>query len=319
MPSKWAGVGNARKMAMDLAYEMLKDKEGPIVNLDADSLVSKNYLKVIDTFFRCNAKVELANIFFHHNLDNGMNTTQIIEYEIHLRYFIQMQRYLSLPYAYHTVGSSFAVRGRAYLQVGGMNKRKAGEDFYFIHKFTKKGTIGEINGCTVIPSSRESTRVPFGTGRAIIQLIESGIEWHTYNPMSFELLKPLFLSLHKSHLESHFLLEDLPLNPVVNNYFESIDFEGICIKLSSNVTSFEGFLKSFFQWFDAFSLMKYLHYMRDHGYPDIPISRICQEALQYLSIEHHNNIRNYLNSLRQIDRNSLYSGSNAMREAYGQM
>jgi hypothetical protein len=318
VPSKWAGVGNARKMAMDLAYELLDDKDGPIINLDADSIVSRNYLNAIESFFRLNAKIELANIYYSHNLDSGVNTRQIIEYEIHLRYFIKMQRYLALPYAYHTVGSSFAVRGRAYLQVGGMNKRKAGEDFYFIHKFTKKGTIGEINGCTVIPSSRESTRVPFGTGRAIIQLLESEIEWHTYNPMSFELLKPLFFSLQESYSLSSFSLKHLQLNPIVESYFRSIGFELICVKLSSNVTTLEGFLKSFFQWFDAFMLMKYLHHMRDHGYKDIPISSIGQEAFPYLAIENHKNLGNYLNSLRQIERNFLYSGVKAMREAYGQ-
>lgn len=46
-----------------------------------------------------------------------------------------------------------------------MNQRKAGEDFYFLHKFSILDQLGEINVEIVLPLARSSDRVPFGTGK----------------------------------------------------------------------------------------------------------------------------------------------------------
>lgn len=53
-----------------------------------------------------------------------------------------------------------------------MNQRKAGEDFYFLHKFSILDQLGEINVEIVLPLARSSDRVPFGTGKAISQIIQ---------------------------------------------------------------------------------------------------------------------------------------------------
>jgi hypothetical protein len=44
-------------------------------------------------------------------------------------------------YAYHTVGSAMAVKAYQYVKVGGMNRRQAGEDFYFIQKLVHSGNF----------------------------------------------------------------------------------------------------------------------------------------------------------------------------------
>ena len=51
---KTAGVGKARKILMDMAFNLFyeNDKNGIIVNLDADTLVHKNYLYKINRFFK---------------------------------------------------------------------------------------------------------------------------------------------------------------------------------------------------------------------------------------------------------------------------
>jgi len=41
------------------------------------------------------------------------------------------------PYAYHTIGSAFACRAEAYIAAGGMNRRHAAEDFYFLQQLAK--------------------------------------------------------------------------------------------------------------------------------------------------------------------------------------
>jgi hypothetical protein len=65
----------------------------------------------------------------------------ITSYELHLRYLVHAMRWAGHPFAYQTVGSSMAVRRKAYLSLGGMNTRQAGEDFYFLQKFIEVGSL----------------------------------------------------------------------------------------------------------------------------------------------------------------------------------
>ena len=171
---KHAGVGWARKLGMDLALERFKliESNGIIVGLDADTVVASNYFIEIDSFFQV-SKIQAVSIHFEHPI-NGNNYTdfhynQIINYELHLRYYKNALSYVGVPYAFHTIGSAFALTARAYARQGGMNRRKAGEDFYFINKLIKGEKFGEIINTIVKPSPRVSNRVPFGTGRAILE------------------------------------------------------------------------------------------------------------------------------------------------------
>jgi hypothetical protein len=279
--TKKAGVGLGRRLAMDQAVFMAADDETPIINLDADCTVNKEYLSAIYLYAHDHPKVELINIHYEHPYDHE----PIVQYELHLRYFIEVQRLLQLPYAFHTVGSSFAVRAGAYVQVGRMNLRKAGEDFYFIHKFTKKGTIGECFEAIVIPSSRSSDRVPFGTGRAMMQMEGEG-NYKTYNLLSFIALRPLLnsvASMYKANQDQlKLLLYEIP--GAARDYFQSVNFSDTIQKLSNNVKTIATFEKAFYQWFDAFKLMKYLHFMRDHGYDD---QLVVTEAAELLTMLQH--------------------------------
>ena len=88
-------------------------------------------------------------------------------YEDYLHYYKKALDYAGFPDSIYTIGSAFAVRADAYVKQGGMNRRQAGEDFYFLNKLTKLGKITEINDAYVYPSARVSDRVPFGTGAAM--------------------------------------------------------------------------------------------------------------------------------------------------------
>ena len=50
------------------------------------------------------------------------------------------------PYAYHSVGSTLAVRAEAYAIVRGVPKRAAGEDFYLLDKLAKVTPIRVLTG-----------------------------------------------------------------------------------------------------------------------------------------------------------------------------
>lgn len=304
IPVKIAGVGLARKIGMDEAAKRLasagSESNGIIINLDADCTVSKNYLNAIVDGFASIPEAELLNIHFEHYLDQTRSVAEreaIIQYELHLRYFIEMQRWLDLPYACHTVGSAFAVLASSYRKIGGMNKRKAGEDFYFIHKFTKKGTARDLNQCIVYPSGRTSFRVPFGTGKAVENLIKDDLVFKTYNPKSFVDLKELVQRIDYLYSNSYSSLKP-KLSKPVNAYLVSQTFDTVIEKIKSNCTSLISFRKAFFQWFDAFRLMKCLHFIQDHYYPNVPVHEALESVGGIVGIEYSDKPEKLLLSLR---------------------
>ncbi|GLR15450.1 glycosyltransferase [Portibacter lacus] len=291
--SKKGGVGLARKVLMDEAcfrFNQLDKPKGIIVNLDADCAVAKNYFIAISDFMD-GSTLNAASIHYEHVLGNE----SIIFYELHLRYFVGMQALLNLPFAFQTVGSAMAVDAKTYAAVGGMNTRKAGEDFYFMHKFIKIGVCGNIYSTTVFPSDRVSDRVPFGTGKAIGDM-QDGNPFLTYNPESFDLLKPLVEGLHQLQKG-----EKLTFSKALQAYFDTIQFDEKVAEIRNNTTNFKAFKKRFFQFFDAFKLMKALHFLRDNGYPDVHLDKALPTYFNKISAEYLGVNKASLEKLRTHD------------------
>lgn len=300
-----AGVGYARKLLMDAAFRSYHkfERDGLIINLDADTHVDCNYFLEIKRWFDDNPEMEAGSIAFSHRFDNddAAFVKAIIDYESHLRYFINMQRLLNLPFAYQTIGSAMAVRSFAYAKMGGMPVRQAGEDFYFCHKYTKTYRLSDINGTVVYPSNRSSHRVPFGTGKAIGKsLSEEPLK--TYNPKSFEFLASWLYKVlgWKSSIK---MSEN---NGLLTQYLQISNFEKEWERIKKHSASDRTMLKSFFNWFDAFRLMKYLHFMRDQGLEDIRIHGGMDYILKELKLPVNSNGLVNLEVLRQYDMKSDY-------------
>ncbi len=317
IPVKLAGVGLARKIAMDEACSILEDRSGgmelPICSLDADCEVSPNYLCTIQGLFTRQNRMDLLNMYFEHRWSSPQEREAILQYELHLRYYIQMQRKVGLPFAYHTVGSSFAVRKGAYRRMGGMNTRKAGEDFYFIHKFTKRNSVAETSKAIVFPAARPSLRTPFGTGRAVSQIMSGGGVFLTYHPECFKILKQFIARIPDFWRWPDVQTTIDGLSPVLKNYLDSKNFAQVLTRLKSNSTNPLTFSKALFQWFDAFRLVKFLHYARDHGYPTIEVSEAIQLSGLCEGLPENSSASALLGCLRQKDRNSSYNGLNVMQ------
>lgn len=280
MPDKKAGVGYARKTGMDEAVRRLslsQSSDQIILCLDADSTVASNYLQEVSTYFHKHPKCPAASINYAHPLDNANPKVNlaILQYELHLRYYVLAQRWAGLDYAHQTVGSSMAVRAQAYVAQGGMNTRKAGEDFYFIHKFTHYPEFGNIVNTSVIPSARVSDRVPFGTGRAMQSLIQDEAPLTTYAPQSFAAIAKLIAQLPLLYEGKVEIKSSEPMSFFLGNYNYKMKME----ELRNNTSDYAAFRKRFFRWFDAFLCMKFLHFSRDQFHPNMPIA----EAAQWLN------------------------------------
>lgn len=304
LPPKVAGVGMARKIGMDEAYHRFEsiEKNGVIVGLDADCEVANNYVEVIMDFFNENPKLDAASIHYEHPLPfNTIRKDAIILYELHLRYHIDFQKYIGLPFAFQTVGSSMAVRSKAYWKQGGMNKRKAGEDFYFIQKYAAINKLGEIKNTTVFPEARFSDRVPFGTGKAIVDFAKSG-HFETYNPKSYLALQPFMQQIELLYAKD-LKLAAMNLSASLTTYLESQDFDATVEKLKLNASSYENFHKAFFQYFNAFRLMKYLHFARDEEFPNVSMLEGAKYLHELLTRQYKDwSLLEYLEFYREWDR-----------------
>ena len=263
---KHAGVGWARKLGMDLALERYKSikSNGIIVGLDADTVVTSNYFLEIDSFFQKNIE-QAVSIHFEHPLKGDKYTdfhyNQIINYELHLRYYKNALSYVGVPYAFHTIGSAFALTASAYARQGGMNRRKAGEDFYFINKLIKGEKFGEIINTKVKPSPRMSNRVPFGTGRAILEAFQNKKDLtKTYNFKSFEVLKEWVDNIKRQR----FIYDEFP--KLIKEYLSHNDWDILHEMFLNNSQSNKNYLKLFFIKFDAFWMLKFIHFSRDNHY-----------------------------------------------------
>lgn len=305
LPKKHAGVGLARKIGMDEALYRFKeiDRDGVICCFDADSLCDQNYLEAIyDSFL--NSNINGASIHFEHPIEgnqHSMNIYQgIIDYELHLRYYKNAIKYTNVPYAYHTIGSSMAVRASAYAKQGGMNKRKAGEDFYFLSKIIQLGNFGEINSTKVIPSPRISDRVPFGTGKAIGDIIEQKIsEYTTYSFNAFIDLKEFFSQINKSYIANNYL--QLPSS--IQKFTSIEEYSKKIEELRKNTKSIQSYTQRFYFVFDAFWILKFVHFYRDNITENQPLNKEVKLLLDAYNIEHKKTANNkeLLTVLRNMD------------------
>ncbi len=286
LPKKHAGVGLARKIGMDEAvrrFELLDNHQnGIIVCFDADSRCERNYLTAIAAHFKNNTKTPACSIHFEHPTTGAYDQEiydGIIKYELFLRYYIDALRFADFPYAYQTIGSSMAVRSAMYQKQGGMNKRKAGEDFYFLHKIIPLGNFSEITTTKVIPSPRPSDRVPFGTGRAINQWLESNDHvYNTYHPQTFIDLKVFINRINELYtIDENDIATFLIKSPKsIASFLESQDFNNNLIEIRKHCgNSLDAFRSRFFQWFNGFKILKFTHYSRDHFYAEIPVEEAC--------------------------------------------
>ena len=266
LPKKHAGVGLARKIGMDEAtrrFNKIHRSNGLIVCFDADSGCQTNYLVEIEKHFELNTSSGACSIHFEHPIigdDFPLAIYKGIEqYELHLRYYKNGLAYANLPFAFHTIGSSMVVKTISYCEQGGMNRRKAGEDFYFLQKFIDVGVLTELNSTMVIPSPRPSHRVPFGTGRAIQEMMDRERDIHkSYAFDCFEVLKECFKNTGRFYKSTDLAHEALLA------FIGAQQWEEKLTEIRSQSTSKDRFEKRFFQWFNAFQTLKFIHFLRDN-------------------------------------------------------
>ena len=283
VPHKIAGVGNARKIGMDEAvwrFASIENPRGIIVSLDSDCIVSKDYFtKIFDRFCFSKDKPNSCILQFLHNFDEDLYSKQEIDacrrYEMYLRYFRLAQKVAGIPQCLHTIGSCFAVTAETYARMGGMARRQAGEDFYFLQKLALQSKVASVDEPIVFPAPSVSERVPFGTGRSVKKIIDTG-SCKVYNFGLFLLLKDFYLAFPNLY-EGDFAIPKEIIDFVGRQKFDTLLEE--CRK---NTSDRKCFVKRMFTKFDVFFMIRFLNSFSESTiYPPEEIEVAVAKLLEF--------------------------------------
>lgn len=271
LPNKQGGVGLARKIGMDLALSRLDWRQKPLlISLDADTLVEANYLESLFAHFRQATSGGAVIPYCHQPADTPAQQDAIDRYELFLRSYVLGLELAGSPYAFATVGSALACTADAYVRCGGMNTRAAAEDFYFLDKLAKTVGVSQLSGTTVHPSPRASHRVPFGTGRSVLQQLNGEDAAPTYYPVApFHVLRDwlAIIAAHGEQDAAALLARAAAIHPALAEFLTASAWEGIWDKLQRNHSDPARRIEAFHGWFDGLKTLRLIHHLCTHGFP----------------------------------------------------
>ena len=267
-PEKF-GVGLARHQCCTVGMSFV-DETAPIISLDADSPVDPNYFRAIFDYLAQHTGFQAGHVNFKHRHCGSAEEQRAIEiYERHLKRHRQKLEDANSPHAWYAIGSTIVCTKQAYVKSGGYHfRRMAGEDFYLLQQLSKTGCkIEMIEEAFVYPSDRVSDRVPFGTGKAVGDIVESG-QWLTYHDHCYRDLGQLLDEVEKGVSNSAGeLLASVPAS--CTEWLVSRKFSSVWPKLRKNSRDNEMLLQRFHEWLDAFQSLKLIHFLSDNFYPRV--------------------------------------------------
>jgi hypothetical protein len=292
IPARAGGVGMARKIGMDAALRVLEcsiNEPRLVISLDADTIVRPDYLTSVRTAMS-SRKAQTGIVSYEHWMPaDETGKRAICLYEIFLRYWVLGLKYARSPYAFHSIGSTIVTTGDAYLAVRGMNRREAGEDFYFLNKLAKIGPIRRIHETVVYPSARVSTRVPFGTGAAVGKISGDESSGHDlYDPRVFCILKKWIDLMQQSFCLSEKQILDMAcdIDPGLESFLTLRGFRLVWPKIRCNVKDQKTCERQFHGWFDGFETLKLVNYLTREFYPRVSMNSALDDILEMADMKY---------------------------------
>ena len=261
LPLKHAGVGLARKIGMDLVLPYLISPKSLIFCTDADTKVSPDYLSKVTQYFDFHNTSAAVIGFDHLQSEDSAINDAIGKYENFLKTTAEKMKNAGSPYGYVSMGSTIVCTAEAYCAVGGMSRKKATEDFYFLQELTKYCGVHNIPETLVFPSPRPISRVYLGTGYRMEQM-QKGFDITNlyYSDDAYRYLsKWLQLGGHAWEKSLNDLLKDIKLiHPNLIGFLKIEGIEIIWSKIQNNAPSELHFKEQFHRWFDGLKTIRFL-------------------------------------------------------------
>lgn len=267
LADKCAGVGTARRLAVDLALPFLAP-DALVLHLDADVALAPCYLRRVADH-AATAGFAAAVVAFTHQLATDPATQRAIDsYERFLKETAIALSRAGSPYGYPPVGSTMVSTAAAYVAVGGMPTRAAAEDFYFLQALAKYRSVVQIPGPLVFPSARLSDRVYLGTGHRL-RAAADGADPETlfYTPEAFDVLSAwLQLGENADDVDLDSLLgRTQQISPLLPDFLAEQRIAQTWHGLQASAPSPAHFRRQFHRWFDALKTMRLLKRLSQRG------------------------------------------------------
>ena len=261
LKNKVAGVGIARKIGCDIGLKYSHD-DSLFCFIDADTKINSHYLQTISSSYR-RYNWKAATVMFEHMSDESKTIKIIREYEKFLNKTSELLEKNGSPYNYIPIGSSMICNVKSYVSVGGMNTRKAAEDFYFLQELQKAFGVFKIKEVLVYPSSRYTPRAYLGTSSRLLKCLNKELTMDSlyYTDYSFKILNKWLLLALKSEKKSYkeILKECDFLDKKLIVFLEQHNFKNAWRAINQAPTSIH-FKEQFHRWFDGFKTFKLLKY-----------------------------------------------------------
>ena len=286
LPEK-QGVGLARKIGNDvaLAWRAGGAIEHPIIlQTDADARVPNDWFERAAIHRKQSERVVALTFPFRHDPVPPVSNETIALYEIWLRWHRLALAWAGSPYAFQAIGSTLAIDAEALVLVRGIPRTMAGEDFYLLDKLAKTGTIHAAPGAPIHLAARESDRVPFGTGRAMVDMNrrgESASEYRLPDPRGYRALRAWLEALEgavdpapgwvgpAADVTTRLLDGGLLARDVLHILERMGATEFVADAARMNISPAVR-RRRLHTWFDAFRTLRFLHALRDTLWPHQP-------------------------------------------------
>ena len=269
---KKQGVGLARKIGMDIAASLIKQKVVSgnwLFTTDADAELPENYFN-LET-----GDADAAFIYpFKHVAPPGLKSPMQL-YEISMLYYLAGLLWANSPYAYPTIGSTISCSLGRYAAVRGFPKRNTGEDFYLLNKLRKIGEVRLGDGDPIIISGRISNRVPIGTGQAIRAIHELGspiAEFMLEDPRCFSQLKHFLDWLNAISVTQPKQL--FTGDPDTDEYVGHIGLMPHYERKRLQSPTPGVMRKHLHDWFDGLKTRQFIHYFRDQHFGRVTVAEL---------------------------------------------
>lgn len=279
------GVGLARKLAMDLALRWYVNgtlRSPWVACTDADVALPEGYFQALPDG---DARASAALYPFSHRPEgSSAQRDAMATYESYLRYHVLGLRSASSPYAYHAIGSTIACHLEYYARVRGFPRRQAGEDFYLLNKLRKLAPIRHLSCEPISVRGRYSTRVPFGTGRAIESIASDAEAFTVYHPDIYWALGQWNAAL-KAFAETpdpatfrRMLHGSDALSVDLLDALEDLGALEAAHDAASRVRPGAPLMRRLIEWNDAFRTLKLIHRLRESSRPSISLRAALSRA-----------------------------------------
>lgn len=283
------GVGRARRIGFDCALSLYFQGRlaSPwIFSSDGDTVIPAALLQA--DWSDDTAAATLP--FMHCAQGNALIDAATDFYELRLHHYVLGLEYAGSPYAFHTLGSAFAVNAPYYAAVRGVPLRNAAEDFYLLNKLAKVGRITRAEGPVVEIESRISDRVPFGTGPAVSVLADAEPSEAPlfYHPQIFHALKLVLQTLPSFDLPANHWSDSLQaescddqrlrdIMPAVIETLEQLGIADALVHCQRQGRDAQSRAKHFHTWLDGFKTLRFIHSVRDRSFSNCPLRATQQD------------------------------------------